>query len=215
MMPSVFRKPAVLGLMLLLAGCVMPTKIVSRKADDANPTRKRVLLRSHLADSRTGATFGPQFGSAFDAQLVSILKACGSEVSVLDVSGLEMDSNEDFVKALDAFKPDTVITVVKDRGTVSAPGELISVTYGVHLYDCAGIPEVGKHLQKGGALKAIWRSSVEFHRGGTMIPIESRGQALAREVTNAMKRDGFFPGCAPTEEPGSAGSQPAAAASVD
>lgn len=98
---------------------------------------------------------------------------------------------------------------------MSAPGALLSVTYGMHLYDCAGIADPGKHLQKGGALKAIWRSSAEYHRGGTVIPIETRRQALAREVTNAMKRDGFFPGCAPTEEPGSTGSQPAAAASAD
>jgi len=203
---SALRRTAGMGLAVLLAGCAAATKVSSNKAPDADPWRKRVFVRSDLLNSRVGASFGPAFAQAFSDRLTEILRRCGAEATVLNVTGLELEQ-DDPAKAIISYKPDTIMVLRKERGTVSTEGTLLSATLFVDLYDSAKM-DPAKPAPAGGTLKPIWRASFRFSRGSTLIPIESRGRTLAEDVTNRMKDDGFFPDCPKVEaSPKSAGSR--------
>ena len=196
------RTPRILllvSLSLLFAGCAASTRVVSQKADRANTSPKRIYVQSFLLDSRAGANLGPEFAQGFSSRLIQVLQQCGAKATVKVVTGLEMD-NSTFLQDLEAFKPDVILKVTKVHATVSTYGVLIKSTYALDLYDVA-------------SKNAIWRSRAEFEPTGKLyVSYERQAAAMVDKVTDQMKQDGFFPGCAkmerPTAEPSPSPSDP-------
>ena len=188
---------ATFALALALSGCAAHTTVVSKRGEGANLSPKRVFVQSHLLDARAGANFGPTFANAFDASLVKILGKCGTQVTVSDLTGIEVDSDAT-LKAIEAFAPDTVVVLTKAHGTVAQYGGLVRATYAFDLYQPTGPGEpVAKLLARGASLKAKWRSTIDFAPGYSMPgSVELDGKLFATAVTNRLKEDGFFPGCA-------------------
>ena len=170
---------------------------MSKRAEQANLSPKRIFVESHLLDARAGANFGPTFANAFDAALVTILRNCGTQVTVTDLTGIEVD-NDATLKAIEALAPDTVVVLTKAHGTVAQYGGLVRATYAFDLYQPTGPGEpVAKLLARGASLKAKWRSTIDFAPGYSMPgSVELDGKLFATAVTNRLKEDGFFPGCA-------------------
>ena len=203
---------------LLLAGCsygIATAVVVSKKANDANTSPKRLLVQSHLVSSVDGENFGPFFARAFNEKLIEGLENCGTTTTVFTVTGVELGNGE-FLKQMDAFKPDAVMVVRRAGGGVFASGfGLWVANFGISLYD-ASKESLAKYRGGGGSLKVVWRASLSLNRGApARDDLERAGRIMATELLKQMKEDGFFPGCAKLAGPTAVHSESAKDAVVD
>jgi hypothetical protein len=171
---------------LFAAACAtVPASIPveSVKADDANFTPKRVYLVTHLAPLNGQGPFGPRFNKVFEARLASNLAACGIETYGFEDSGLRLD-DQALMKAIDAFKADTVIEAWADAGLRSASGVILYKRFNVTLQQVQrSEPAAGAKREA----RVVWRSMSQ-HGGDATRLVDS--------LTGKMMDDGFFPGCA-------------------
>lgn len=166
--------------LLYVSGCVAPTEIVSTKAERILVEPKRVFLIIDIGDD-----FGQEFFDSFNRKMDSIVKDCGAQLSISQVKPLELDQST-HTTLMKAFRPDALLLLGKS-GSVHKVYQggtplLYNVSYDVRLFEQpANVP--------------VWRAGVTFFRGGTVIPLKKRGEALAVEITNKMKQDKIFRSC--------------------
>jgi hypothetical protein len=191
-----FRQTAAVAAVLVSAGCgTVPAKVSveSVKADDANFTPKRVYLVTHLAPLSGQGPFGPRFNKVFEARLADNLAACGIETFGFEDSGLRLDDQE-LMKAIDAFKADSVMEAWADAGLRSASGVILYKRFNVTLQQLPrSAPASGGKREA----RVVWRSMSVYGGDATR---------LVDSLTGKMMDDGFFPGCA---RPGPGESAPA------
>jgi hypothetical protein len=194
---SFLTRPALsAAVVALAAGCSTHTEFVSRRAPDANLSPRRIFVASHLLDARTGANFGDEFAAGFDRGLEDTLKRCNVESLVRESTGPELDGSQ-LVKQVEAFRPDTLVTLEKTHGTVDRTTHgLLSATYAVELLEMSAAGG-RKTSGKEPPLKTMWRSTMFFTVGGSFAGTRAqKGAQMATALVAQMQQDGFFPGCA-------------------
>lgn len=70
---------------------------------------------------------------------------------------------------------------------------MITLGFGAHWY--CQTPSVERKRGSWEFVKSnrtVWRAKADFYRGGTLIPIEQRGEALATDLTGKLKDDGIL-----------------------
>ena len=160
---------------LLAYACAPQTKIASKKATDYSAEAKRIFVVTDV-----GTDFGNEFGDAFQNKLTAIAESCGAVMQVDRISSLELDEDV-HLKKMKEFDANVLMSVRRNGGTKNQYG-LFQVYYDVRLVDIA-------------LNKTVYRANVDFSRGPITIPLATRGEALAVDITNKMKEDGIVHGC--------------------
>ncbi len=163
---------------LMLTACVAPTQIASNKAQDYTAQPKRLFVVTDV-----GSEFGDEFANSFQTKLIAIASDCGTSAELSRISALELDDRAR-AREIDTFKPDSFLSVRRNGGTKLTNGAIVDVIYDVRLVDVE-------------TKRIVWRAAVTFYRGGTaIVSTAERGAALAVDITNRMKEDKIFRGCA-------------------
>ena len=163
-----------------LAGCAPATKIASNKAAGYSFEPKRMFIFTDI-----GSEFGNDFATAFQTKFTSIAQDCGVAVGLSRMSKLELDENI-HINRMKSFNADTLLSIRRSGGTRRdlTDSGIFHVIYDIRLMDVQ-------------SSKVVYRATSDFYRGGTVIPITERGEALAVDITNKMKEDQVLRGCAP------------------
>jgi hypothetical protein len=171
-----FSVLVVSALLTSILGCAPPTAITTRLDKDYPRQIKKIFVIS-----QAGSEFGGSFGSSFSSRFVAAAKDCGVEAEVSSVLPSEPDKNIHFTRIKD-FYPDVIMKIQRAGGTKTPYGFIIEVKYDVGLFEVK-------------TEKQFWRADVEFARGSTMITLEKRGEALAMDLVNILKKDGILQSC--------------------
>lgn len=161
---------------VLLGACVTPSKIASNKADSYSKEPRRLFIITDI-----GSEFGNDFFGSFERRITSIAQDCGAVLQISRLSNLELDQNV-HANRLKTFGADTLLTIRRNGGTRNEYG-LYHVVYDARLVDVQ-------------SNKLVWRADTNFYRGSMLTPIAERGEALAVDLTNRLKEDQVFRGCA-------------------
>ena len=178
-----FRLVLLGAVFLLLVGCVQPTKIQSVMAAGYAGEPKRIFVVTDV-----GNEYGAEFSGAFEERLIAIARQCGAQLQVSRMSNLELDTSVHKAR-MKEFGPDVLLSMRRNGGTrMGAGGPVVHAIYDARLFDA-------------NTQKPLWRANLNFYRGGTLIAIKERGEALAIELTNQMKSDGILKSCALIDPP--------------
>ncbi len=165
---------SIIGL-AILSGCVLPTTITSNKSPTYKTEPKQIFVITDV-----GSEFGDEYFNAFQKKMTSITKDCGANITMSRITPLELDEST-HLKKIKEFNADSIISIKRNGGTRDQY-RLFHVIYDIKLLDVR-------------SNKIIWRAETNFYRGGTIIPLQERGEALAIDITNKMKEDKLFNNC--------------------
>ena len=176
-MNTMFRSATWMALVasVSLAACVSPTRIESNTASGIAIEPKKLFVFSHI-----GNEFGDGFYQPFTDRFSAQLRTCGVDSAMTTVGDLDLDNNIHTEK-MKSFAPDYTLAIRRNGGT-RMDGRIVHVIYNVQM---AQVPST----------RNVWRANVNFYRGGTVIPIADRGEALADDLVNQMVADGLLKNC--------------------
>ncbi len=175
---SVIRLLLIGAISALLAACAAPTQIATNKATSYTKEPRRIFVLTNV-----GSEFGSAFNASFQQRLKAIAMDCGAEMQIAVRSALELDEGI-YTKMINAYRPDSVLTVHWTGGGTKQNGILILAIYDVRLID-----------KSAGAV--VWRANTTFSRGSPLISLADRGEAFAIDLTNKMKADQILRSCQP------------------
>lgn len=163
-----------------LAGCAASVRIDSNRAAGFSIEPKRIFVVSEV-----GNEYGAEFTQGFQSRLRAIAAECGAVLDLSQMSTLELNSNVHVSRAR-AFNADLLLTVRRGGGTRDQYGNIIHVIYDARAFDAR-------------ADKPVWRASIDFRGPGMAGQRAERAGVLAGELTNRLKNDGIWRGCAPVK----------------
>jgi hypothetical protein len=175
------------------AGCAAPSRVVfSTRATDADTRPRRVFVLSRLSETgRPG--FGPVFAKAFEGRFDAALRRCGMQTGGASATGLEAADELD--RAASEYRPDAVVILRMSHGTVDQYGMLLNGMIEITLFGGTVAPDGTKPPRQ--APKALWKGAATFAYGNLgFTAMAAKAEAFADDLSNKLKEDGFFPGCA-------------------
>jgi hypothetical protein len=175
------------------SACAAPARIVfSKRAPDADTAPRRVFILSRLLEAG-GPSFGPVFAKAFEGRFDAALRGCGVQTGGYASTGMEL--GDDLDRPANAYRPDAVVIVRMSHGTVDQFGALLNGTIEITVY--GGTAGANGARIAGQKPKMLWKGAAIFAHGGLgFTAMASKAEAFADDMSNKMKDDGFFPGCA-------------------
>jgi hypothetical protein len=188
-------RPASLLLAAIAAAtaCGAPSRVVfSTRATDADTGPRRVFVLSRLSETgRPG--FGPVFAKAFEGRFDAALRRCGMQTGGASATGLEPASELD--RAASEYRPDAVVILRMSHGTVDQHGVLLDGMIEITLFGGTIAPDGTKPPRQ--PPKALWKGAATFAYGNLgFTAMAAKAEAFADDLSNKLKEDGFFPGCA-------------------
>jgi hypothetical protein len=169
------------------------------KDEGGNLSPKRVVIESRLSDVRRKPNVSPEYAQELVARLRDALRDCGAEVMTWEPTGMEIGVTPE-MQELRNFHADAVLVMEPSKGGIADADTVISTIIGVWLLNPGESGDEGKTGTKPGSrMKTVWRAQMRYE--GRPISLEGAakqdGSSRATELTAALKRDGFFPGCVP------------------
>lgn len=166
---------------VILSACVSPpvTDINSKMAENYAGQPRKIFVLTDI-----GSDFGEEFFVAFEEKIKFLSKECGSDMLVSRLVPLELDEGV-HARKLKEFGSDFLMSIRRNGGTQSQ-NTLFHVVYDARVVQMVGA-------------KIVWRAKVDFYRGGTIIPLQKRGDALAIDLIRKMRADGIFKNCTSVE----------------
>jgi len=175
------------------ASCAPPSRVVfSTRAADADTGPRRVFILSRLAETgRPG--FGPTFAKAFEGRFDAALRLCGVQTGGISATGLE--STDELDRVASDYRPDAVVILRMSHGAVDQYGVLLNGMIEITLFG-GTVATDGTRPPRQKA-KALWKGAATFAYGNLgFTALAAKAEAFADDLSNKLKGDGFFPGCA-------------------